>query len=310
MSGSTDSVTPASRPRDRPDDPEAELVEGRGVEHEDGARERRRAAPDGPRPRARAGPGSARRGPRRRGRRRATAATAAPSEGERRVAGDRVTRRKRIAADDGERRARVDAEDAGLGQRVARRALHQRAGRPERGADEQPELGARDAQVADDRGRVAAVVGGERADDVGERHRQRAERERGDRADGRQHDRGDEAGAPGAPGRERDDALGARGTRGFRGDRGHGSSTPREGVDAGCSGCPNTPGRAHPSAIPTPSAGVLRDGGAAASRNCRPPSTTIVWPVTNALAGEARYSAVPTMSSGVAARLIAPRSTP
>lgn len=35
-----------------------------------------------------------------------------------------------------------------------------------------------------------------------------------------------------------------------------------------------------------------------AYRNWRPPSTTMVCPVTNALAGPARYSAVPTMSSG------------
>ena len=50
-------------------------------------------------------------------------------------------------------------EDAGLGERVARDALHQRAGRAERRADQQPEHGPRHAQVADDRVGVAAVVG-------------------------------------------------------------------------------------------------------------------------------------------------------
>ena len=77
---------------------------------------------------------------------------------------------------DGERRPGVDPEDPRLGQRVARHALHERAGRAERRADEQPELRARHAQVAHDRVGVAAVVGGERADHLGERQRARADR--------------------------------------------------------------------------------------------------------------------------------------
>ena len=74
-------------------------------------------------------------------------------------------------------------EDARLGERVARHALHQRPGRAERRADEQPELRARHPQVAHDRVGVAAVVGGERPEHLAERDRARADGERGEHAE-------------------------------------------------------------------------------------------------------------------------------
>ena len=89
----------------------------------------------------------------------------------------------------------------GLGERVARHALHQRAGRAERGADEQPEHRARHAQVAHDHVGVAAVVGGERA--RGPRPSEdaaRADRERRQHAEREQRDAGQQPAARRASG--------------------------------------------------------------------------------------------------------------
>jgi hypothetical protein len=86
-------------------------------------------------------------------------------------------------AHDGERRAGVDPEDPRLGERVAGRALHQRAGGAERGADDQPELRPRDAQVAHDGVGVTGVVVRERPDHLAEGSGERPEGERAERAE-------------------------------------------------------------------------------------------------------------------------------
>ena len=51
-----------------------------------------------------------------------------------------------------------DADEAGIGQRVAEQALHDRAGDGERGADQEAEDGARQADIEDD----DAVAGAQR----------------------------------------------------------------------------------------------------------------------------------------------------
>jgi hypothetical protein len=67
-------------------------------------------------------------------------------QGERGVAGGGPDPEERDGDHDRERGARVDAERRRLGERVARRSLHQRARGAERGTDEQPELRPRHAQ--------------------------------------------------------------------------------------------------------------------------------------------------------------------
>ena len=116
-------------------------------------------------------------------------------EGEPHVARQRRHAERVDADDDGQRGAGVDAEHAGVGQRVAGDALHQRPGQPEGGADPEPEQRAGDAQLAHDQ-----VVG--RAVAVDERLPHRAERDRlgaeGDRAHG-DDGRGPRGPRPGRP---------------------------------------------------------------------------------------------------------------
>jgi len=78
-------------------------------------------------------------------------------EGEPHVAAYRRDAELRDADHDHERGPGLDAEDARFGQGVARHALHERAGQRERGAQADPDQGARHAQVADDDVRPRAV---------------------------------------------------------------------------------------------------------------------------------------------------------
>ena len=85
------------------------------------------------------------------------------------VAGTSVDAEDVDAEHDGERRAGRDAEQAGVGERVAGVALHQRAGDAEADADHDREHGAGDAQLVDD-GRLVGAVGVEQhVDDGAER---------------------------------------------------------------------------------------------------------------------------------------------
>ena len=79
-----------------------------------------------------------------------TEATAAPAKANHTYPSSDV-RPKPVDADDDEQGgAGVDAEDAGVGERVAGEALHDRAADAERGAGEQADDGARDPQRAHD----------------------------------------------------------------------------------------------------------------------------------------------------------------
>lgn len=72
-------------------------------------------------------------------------------------------RAEREAEHDGERGAGIDAEHARIGERVARRALDEGAGRPERGADEQRRQRPGQPQAVDGGMlRQARIVGGQR----------------------------------------------------------------------------------------------------------------------------------------------------
>ena len=74
-----------------------------------------------------------------------------------------------------ERRALRDAEQAGVGERVAGVALHERAGDAEREPGQHAEHGPGDAQRADDDVVLGAGRGGERVPGVGQGHRFRAD---------------------------------------------------------------------------------------------------------------------------------------
>jgi hypothetical protein len=180
---------------DRADDPEPELVERLGVEDEDRARERdeerrqRRADEREPHRAGGAVPRPAQERDQQGAQRRARQREGHVGRGRRHA-------ERRDRHDHGERGAGVDAEDPRLGERVARHALHERPGRPERRADEEAELRARHAEVADDDVGVAAVVGRERPDDLPGRDGSRADRERRDGAQGQQRGARDEAGEP------------------------------------------------------------------------------------------------------------------
>ena len=91
-------------------------------------------------------------------------------EGEPHVAEQRRQAEAVDADDDEQGGAGVDAEDAGIGQRVAGEALHDRAADAERGAGEQADDGAGDAQRADDQVVVVRRVEVEQGVD----HRRRA----------------------------------------------------------------------------------------------------------------------------------------
>ena len=109
---------------------------------------------------------------------------------------------------DRRRGARVDAEQAGVGQRVARQRLHQRAGDADRRADHDAQQGPRHAQAADDRLVLRAALVQQRVDDVGERDRARADGEAQQRRERQQAERDHETGAAGeaAASRRRDGA--------------------------------------------------------------------------------------------------------
>ncbi len=136
------------------------------------------------------------------------AASAAPPNANQMNPKGEATPEERDRRDDGERGARVDAEQAGVGERVAGRALQERGDHAECGARHDADHGARQPEVAhDDLVGVARDRRRERPEDDVERHLPRADREAGQRDEheeregDRDGDTGRDASDPGPIGR-------------------------------------------------------------------------------------------------------------